>query len=54
MAAERADPWRQLGLLHYQEGQPALAREAFGRYLALAPGAPDARRIREFIGELDR
>jgi Tfp pilus assembly protein PilF len=49
-----ADPWRQLGLLHYQAREPAEASLAFARYLRLHPGAPDARRIREFIAELGR
>jgi predicted Zn-dependent protease len=49
-----ADPWRQLGLLHYQAREPAEASQAFARYLALRPAAPDARRIREFIAELAR
>lgn len=48
------DPFRQLGLLYYQQKQPARAREAFERYLALRPDAPDARRIREYLLELDR
>jgi len=49
-----ADPFRQLGFLYYQEGQPRRAREAFQKYLALKPNAPDARRIKEYLLELDR
>jgi predicted Zn-dependent protease len=49
-----ADPFRQLGFLYYQEGQPHRAREAFQKYLALKPNAPDARRIKEYLLELDR
>jgi len=45
---------RQLGLLYYELGERDLAREAFRRYLATAPDAPDARRIREYLGELER
>jgi predicted Zn-dependent protease len=48
------EPHRQLGLLYYQQKDPARAREAFEKYLALKPDAPDARRIREYIVELDR
>lgn len=48
------DPHRQLGLLHYQQGDSARARAAFERYLALGPDAPDARRIEEYLAELDR
>jgi predicted Zn-dependent protease len=48
------DPHRQLGLLHYQQGDRARARAAFERYLALGPEAPDARRIEEYLAELDR
>ncbi len=48
------DPFRQLGFLYYQQGQRDRAREAFQNYLALKPTAPDARRIREYLLELDR
>jgi predicted Zn-dependent protease len=58
-AAAALDPaypeaFRQLGLLYYQSGQPGKASEAFKKYLALEPGGPDARRIREYVTELDR
>jgi predicted Zn-dependent protease len=49
-----AAPHRELGLLHYQQGDPARARAAFARYLELNPEAPDARRIREYVVELSR
>jgi predicted Zn-dependent protease len=49
-----AEAHRQLGLLYYQGRETAKAREAFERYLALAPGAPDAARISAYIAELDR
>jgi Flp pilus assembly protein TadD len=48
------EPHRQLGLLYYQQRLPDRAREAFHQYLALKPDAPDAKRIREYILELDR
>jgi regulator of sirC expression with transglutaminase-like and TPR domain len=48
------DPYRQLGLLYYQQKDTAAAKEAFEKYLALKPDAPDARRIKEYIVELDR
>ena len=48
------DPYRQLGFLYYQQKDTAKAREAFERYLALKPGADDARRIKEYLVELDR
>jgi predicted Zn-dependent protease len=48
------EPHRQLGFLYYQQKDTARAREAFGRYLALKPDAPDARRIKEYLVELDR
>jgi beta-barrel assembly-enhancing protease len=48
------DPFRQLGLLYYQQKDPARAREAFQRYLDLRPDAPDAKRIKEYLIELDR
>jgi len=47
-----ADPYHRLGLLHYQERDTAGARAAFTRYLAIAPDAPDARRIKEYLLEL--
>jgi len=49
-----AEPFRQLGLLYYQQGELGQARDAFQKYLALKPDAPDARRIREYLLELDR
>jgi predicted Zn-dependent protease len=45
---------RQMGLLHYQLGDLAGARAAFERYLALAPGAPDAGRVAGYVRELSR
>lgn len=48
------DPFRQLGFLYYQRREPARAKAAFEKYLALAPGASDARRIKEYVLELDR
>jgi regulator of sirC expression with transglutaminase-like and TPR domain len=49
-----AAPHRQLGLLHYELKEVAQARAEFERYLALAPGAPDAARIAEYVRELGR
>jgi predicted Zn-dependent protease len=48
------EPHRQLGFLYYQQKDNARAREAFRKYLALKPDAPDARRIKEYMVELDR
>ena len=48
------DPFRQLGLLYYQGKENDKAMEAFRKYLALKPDAPDARRIQEYVVELDR
>lgn len=42
---------RQLGLLYYQLRRIDRAREAFERYLALRPDAPDAARVREYLVE---
>jgi len=50
----RAEPHRQIGLLHYQQKDAPRARAAFQTYLALKPSAPDARRIKEYLLELDR
>ncbi|HEU4369439.1 MAG TPA: tetratricopeptide repeat protein [Methylomirabilota bacterium] len=49
-----AEPHRQLGLLHYERGDLARARTELEQYLALAPGAPDARRVAEYVQELGR
>jgi beta-barrel assembly-enhancing protease len=48
------DPFRQLGLLHYQQKDSASAKAAFQRYLELKPDASDAKRIKEYLLELDR
>ena len=48
------EPHRQLGLLYYQQKDAAASKAAFQRYLALRPDAPDARRVKEDIVELDR
>jgi predicted Zn-dependent protease len=49
-----AAPHRQLGLLYYETKDVTRAREAFEKYLALAPEAPDAARIKAYLGELTR
>ena len=49
-----ADPFRQLGFLYYQQKNNARAREAFEKYLSLAPDGLDAQRVREYLTELDR
>ena len=48
------DPFRQLGFLYYQQKDSVKAREAFEKYLALKPDAPDARRVKEYLVELNR
>jgi Zn-dependent protease with chaperone function len=49
-----ADPFRQMGFLYYQSKQTEKSKEAFRKYLALKPDAPDARRIKEYLVELER
>jgi predicted Zn-dependent protease len=49
-----ADPFRQMGFLYYQSEQTEKSKEAFRKYLALKPDAPDARRIKEYLVELER
>ena len=44
-----ARAYRGLGLAHARDGKKALARAAFGRYLALNPEARDAAVIRRRI-----
>jgi len=48
------EPYRQLGFLYYQQNDVQRAREAFRHYLALKPEAPDGRRIKEYLLELER
>ncbi|OLC17542.1 MAG: hypothetical protein AUH29_01590 [Candidatus Rokubacteria bacterium 13_1_40CM_69_27] len=48
------DPHRQLGFLYYQQKDRERAKAAFEKYLALKPDAPDAKRIKEYLLELDR
>src|SRR5437867_3677796 len=48
------EPHRQLGFLYYQQKDNARAKAAFEKYLALKPTAPDAKRIKEYLVELDR
>lgn len=52
--ASLPDPHRQLGFLYYQQKDTERAKAAFQKYLALKPDAPDARRIKEYLVELDR
>jgi predicted Zn-dependent protease len=52
LAPERADVYRQLGLLHYQRRDAAGARAAFEEYVRRAPDAADARRLAEYAREL--
>src|SRR6266545_1067790 len=47
------DPFRQMGFLYYQSRQSDKAKEAFRKYLALKPDAPDSRRIKEYLVELE-
>jgi predicted Zn-dependent protease len=49
-----ADAHRQLGLLHVQRKDLVRARAEFQTYLRLAAGAPDARRVAEYVRELER
>jgi predicted Zn-dependent protease len=46
-----AEVQRGLGLLYYYFRQPERAREAFARYVALRPDAPDVARVREYLAE---
>jgi tetratricopeptide (TPR) repeat protein len=54
LAPEWPEPYQRLGLLRYEGGEIAAAREAFARYLTIAPDGPDARRIREYVAALDQ
>ena len=48
------EPHRQLAFLYYQQKDSVKAKAAFERYLALKPDASDAKRIKEYLVELDR
>jgi predicted Zn-dependent protease len=48
------EPHRQLGFLYYQLKDTPKAKAAFEKYLALKPAASDAKRIKEYLVELDR
>jgi len=52
--ATAPEPHRQLGFLYYQQKDTAKAKAAFEKYLALKPNASDAKRIKEYLVELDR
>jgi eukaryotic-like serine/threonine-protein kinase len=47
-----APPWRVIGLIYEKSGEKAAARNAFEKYLQLAPSAPDAPGIRERLDAL--
>jgi len=48
------EPHRQLGFLYYQQKDTAKAKAAFEKYLSLEPAAADARRVKEYLVELNR
>lgn len=52
MDEDYADPYKGLGLFHYQAGQRAEAARAFTRYLELAPAAPDRAYIERMLEEV--
>ena len=41
--------YRQMGLLYFQQRQFMASREAFARYVAATPGAPDTARAAEYL-----
>lgn len=49
-----AEAFRSLGLVHQQRADAVAAAQAFERYLALAPEAPDAGMVRAYLSELRR
>ena len=48
--AAYADPYRAMGLVLYKRGDKAGAREAFEKYLSLAPQAADRAYVEQYIG----
>jgi beta-barrel assembly-enhancing protease len=53
-AAEKppAAAFRSLGLVHKQRADAQSAAQAFGKYLALAPDAPDGELVKAYLSEL--
>jgi predicted Zn-dependent protease len=49
-----AEAFRSLGLVHQQRADAPAAVQAFERYLALAPEAPDAGMVKAYLSELKR
>ena len=49
-----AEAFRSLGLVHQQRADAPAAAQAFERYLALAPEAPDAGMVKAYLSELKR
>jgi tetratricopeptide (TPR) repeat protein len=45
-------PYYQLGLLYLRKDEAAKSRENFKRFLELAPEAPEAKAVRDILGEL--
>ncbi len=54
VSAGYAPAWRGLGIAYEKQGAKAQAISAFQRYLAHAPGAPDAQAIRDRIERLKK
>jgi predicted Zn-dependent protease len=48
------EPYKGLGLIHYKQGQKEEAREAFEKYLLLAPNASDKGYIEEYLRDMRR
>ena len=44
-----SEPHKAIGLIHYKEGQKALAKRFFESCLLLAPDAPDKAYIQGYI-----
>ena len=48
------EAYRELGLAYYKKRDKTKAIDAFEQYLKVAPGAPDAGRIKKSIEDLKR
>ena len=49
-----AEPHKAIGMIHYKEGQRALARRYFESCLLLAPDSPDKAYIQGYIKQCVR
>ena len=47
------EPYRELGLIYYKQGEKILAKEFFQQYLSLSIDAPDRQYIEHYMKQID-